>query len=129
MNKYIRLKNTIATILLKEPSDVVDFVGDEWESELESQEVRIFGIGGQTRRIGSTNILEGLQLVAIMCKDEINNYSKIVTHNEFEETIQEIFSKIVDELESDGIIRYTPEARRRGFKIVDGNTETNNNTD
>lgn len=129
MNKYLELKDIIIRLLLEEPEDMVDETGEWWESQFETKEPRQFEEEDPTKRIGSKNILEGLQLVFSICEQEVVHYPKVVTNNELEKTTQEIFSKIIKELEKDGIIRFTPESRRRGFKVIDGNKEENNITD
>ncbi len=128
MNKYLEIKDIIIKLLLEEPEDMFDETGEWWESQFETKEPRYFEEENPTRKIGSKNILEGLQILFSVCKQEAVYYPKFVSNNDLEKTTQEIFSKIIKELEVDGIIKFTPEARRREFKLIDGKTE-NNNTD
>ncbi len=115
--KYNNLKEIIKTTLLANPEDLLDTITletyetREWESVSE----RDFS-EGNTRKIGASNLLECLQIIADICVSE----SSVTLSEENLITVsQSFFQSILKDLEEEGVIRVFPELKRNNLKIVD----------
>lgn len=124
MDNYKRMKDVVKNILLAEPFDTIEGYDEAWSAELFSIEPRKFGFES-TQKIGAKNVLDAFNFICAVCEPIVEGYEEKVNEEQFVDATNDILKDIIDSLQKNKIIKYSPEFNRRSFTVVDGKRKEN----